>query len=203
MNIKDFIKNKNNCYFCNSELDLIFFSKKKQIFNLSEDKLIVLMDLSLKHKYTYNVSFTFNTNDNSFIVDFYDKNFSKMSKKVPITLMQGLQRYFSYLNSLQIYRSCNICKNYDYVSNDFKLDFKNKTIGDLNIKSESFHYHKKIENKLKIYSLFNDHAKKESTIRVYWDNQKYYNDLEIKTNLIHLNNNVNLKEKIEKIILFS
>ncbi len=203
MNIKDFIEYKDTCYFCNSKLELIFFSKRRQAINYANDNIVVLMDLNPKLGInSVKFSFNFDRNTNKFIVNFYDKNYQKLYK-IPVSILKSFKNYFNNFDRLQLYKSCNKCKNYNYHSNSFKIDFKNRTIGDLSIKNEFYKSIKIINDKSKIYEIHNNYFTNESSIMVYWDHSRFNNEYFIKTNIISINNKIDIQYKLDALILFS
>ena len=80
MNIKEFISYKNTCPFCSSILKLSFLSKRKQILYNNEDTITVIFDLNPlnRNQALYKAGFNFNTINNTFYIDFYKRDSSKI-----------------------------------------------------------------------------------------------------------------------------
>ena len=174
MNLEQFLGYKNSCPICNSNLSAYFHSKKKQTIIHKDNNFtaIFLMKGIKKSQEDYYVGYSINTLDNSFVINFYTKHMKTIEGQISISLLDRFRLFNDNLGWYRIYKCCNLCKNYNYSSNYFILDFKNNLISfeherhDLNyeIRSECFGLSKECTDGYKIFSLVNLYYKKESLL---------------------------------------
>ena len=195
MKLKDFLNYREICPICGLELKIFFHSKRKQIVRQKDGIFKVFFPLShLSFKTKYNACYCINENDNSIYIDFYKEE--DPLTQISLEWLKDFKQFNSNLKSYQIYKTCESCIKYSYSSNLFYIDFKNCSIGNLDLFKESFTFNKNNN----FYKLYNDYHKQLSCI-LYGDTDFYSGCLNIP--LIEFSTTEKMIEKINKLIIFS
>jgi hypothetical protein len=162
MNLEEFLNYQTQCLACGSTLKTAFHSNKKQNVNIINDRFEAKFKLGkLHHKQkTYDVLFSIGLKDNSFYIDFYDKD-SLFDNSINISIINRFKEFDVNNGSYQIFRFCK-CNKYNYISNSFKLDYKNLRIKDLIINTEFV----ELKNNNSYYEVINWYDAKETWFSV-------------------------------------
>jgi len=196
MNLKDFLNYREICPTCGAELKTVFHSKRKQIIRQEDGVFKVFFPLSqLSFKSTYKACYCINENNNSIYIDFYKEN--TPLTQVSLEWLKTFKQFDFNLKSYQVYKTCEACINYSYSSNLFYIDYKNCSIGSLDIFKEAFTFTKNNN----FYKLYNDYHKQSSYI-LYGNNEFYSGFLDIPF-LLEFSTTEKMVEKISKLIIFS
>lgn len=181
---------------------------------MGDNHLSVIFDFNPinRNQKHYKVGFNFNINDNTFYVDFYNKDYSKIEEIVPLHLIDRLKALLNNIPNYQIYKNCSKCEQYNCSSNNFLLDLKSMSIGSLNLHSEYFgviesvadgyfmyrlhnHY---FDNKSFLYYKKSNNINNEKVLKTNWMNSHI-----ITTELIHISESTDIASKLNKIVVFS
>ena len=157
MNLRDFLNHKIDCPICNKILTISFHSKRKQKFRYEDGRFMVLFELNsiTRGKKTYKVGYSIGLDDNSFYADFFTMDEVKFQNDTQLYLINRFKELNKNLKTYKFYKSCTNCERYTYSSNEFIIDYKNCTIGDLTIDTESFSMIKPLTSSFKIYKMVN------------------------------------------------
>lgn len=213
MNLKEFLSHKKNCPICDSELELLFHSKRKQKIIQTNDTLEVIFSVNnfnKLNKVTYKVGYVFDINNNSFHIDFYSQNDIKYDCGISKNILNQFKELNSNLKFYKFYKHCKKCKQYLYSSNVFPIDLKNPII-DIRLDTEFFGIYEKIENGYNVFRLLNFIQEKNSQLfygnykdNLYakYDEHNYKYDANfLKLPLIKFNSSNQIKEKLNNITL--
>lgn len=211
MRLKEFFEYKNYCPLCKNKLSCSFYSKKRKLSSVDDNWYQTTIDMTAikKSQKTYKAMLFLNKNNNSFFVDFCEKDMSLLDKSIPLSILNRFKSYNKNIQSCQIYKFCQNCDNYNYISNTFNIDFKKQTIGDLSIDFESFYLILPVEDGYKHFKLTNKfkenkselfYSKFNTELIPRWD--LTFRTPQIKTSLIKFSNE-DMIDKLNKIILFS
>lgn len=211
MNLQDFLSYRDVCPLCSSPLSFAFHSKKKQQHRLiNNNSLLIKFYLgSIKKNYRqYQIGYFINQMDNSFSIEFYDKKDNQL-EQIPITLLRQFSEFNQNLGKYKMYRYCNVCKDYDYESNNFQIDLQNGNLGDLSVRAECFNI---IKDEKIVYGLINNYETNKSILTVgrhfkseddYGDICSFNSEFVIETNLIKFVSKEETMKRLSKLIIFS
>jgi len=161
MNLREWVNYRKNCPVCGSPLTTYLHSQKRQSIKYEDNKMVVIFPLtSLKGKVpNHKVGYSFSLEDNSFCIEFYDKNFFRYELEIPKFLMKKFKELNNNLGDYKFYRQCNSCQRYNYSSNRFQLDLKSSTIIPIKVRAEYFgliqNYGGAQDNRFRAYRLLN------------------------------------------------
>lgn len=172
MNITEFMAHRKNCPLCNSE-NLIFqmgkYGKESTTHRYEDDRVIVSRDMRgmLKGEKSYKVGYSFGATDNSVQIEFYTSTGERFYNLVPTNLLPKFKSLDINLQGHVFTKFCRSCHRYSYTSNIFKLDYKMKTIGKLEIQNEYFGVIKPTHDGYRVYRMHNNYQDKKSTITLF------------------------------------
>lgn len=212
MTFERFFKFKTTCPLCNDQLHSYFISKKRKISEFNDDWYQISINLnSLRPKadYNYTAIIFINKKDNSFFVDFLKKDNSLLGSCVPLSVLRKFKEFIKAVNNLNVYRFCNSCEQYNYISNNFKLRYSESIVEELDVNLEHVNLVEPVEDGYKHYRLYNNYIDKKS--EVYYAKSELYQiprwnldfrSPKVKTSLIGTPK-TDMLDKLKKIILFS
>lgn len=166
MNLKEFLEYRSACPICdNKTLSSFFGSMRKQKINYENNKFITIFDLLpiYKNHKKYKVGYEIDLYDNSFTVDFYNNDDTKLNV-IPVFLMERFQELKNNIGTFTFIRSCSACDSYNYYSNPFELTPRITSIGTLNIRKEYFGLSKMTKDGYKVYKLYNQYDSNSSDL---------------------------------------
>jgi hypothetical protein len=181
-----------------------------------EDRLIVKFDLSSLNfsSKNYKISYSIGLNDNTWHLDFYNKENVKLKTSVPVSIIKKFKALHNNVGSYNFYKHCQSCFTYTYSSGPFELDFKNCTVSSLTVNNEYFGIADEIKNakqeKYKVYKIFNNFKDKSTTLMystswyptvVRYDSHMTMNDLILP--LLKFNSKDEFLNRINKIMPFA
>ncbi len=215
MNLQEFLSYREHCPICNSKLVTCFHSEKKQSIRIEDNRLLVTFWLNAlkKHQINYKVGYSFGLTDNSWYVEFYNKDDVRFEIDSPQFLRDRFKELDSNLGSYKFYRHCTECRRYNYSTNGFALNYKKARINKLCLNMEFFGLSIPTDDGHKLYRLLNDYMSNKSTLmfgRGAVDRLTYYDPAGsnygfqlLKTPLIKFTSSAETIDKLNKIILFS
>ena len=220
MNLQEFFSYRTHCPNCNEKLNIVFHSRRKQNIKIIDDKLTVIFPLNSIGKSTtkYQAAYSFDIINNTFVICFLNIDGYDMVNEVPLFLINRFKKLDENLKLYRVYKECTACRNYNYSSNYFKMDYKTKSIGDLSIDTEIITLFEptKIESdryRYDIYHLNNNYATNSSL--VHWNKsfnviKDYYHQFfpntycsTIETVIIPFTTKEAMIKKFDTLILFS
>jgi hypothetical protein len=224
MKLREFLSYRNNCPICYSdELKILLHSTRKQTVKIEDNKLIVKYNLLPLNQYEtkYIVSYSFELDDNSFSIDFYDNNNIVPKKYVPLHLIHRFIKLSDTLDFYLFLRMCKGCNQYYYASQLFRMNYVKCYIDELVISEECFRLGYKLPNNmLRSFRVTNSPVKNITSVEYsqidmdehipklspysYHFPQAVHGDKrrEITLNLIELSNPENFIERLNKLIVF-
>jgi len=168
MKIREFLSYKNNCPVCSSDnFKILLHSTRQQQVKIENDRLIVRFDLLplTKGETKYAITYSFGLDDNSFFIDFHNKNSYKSKDCVPLATIRRFRTLDTNLRRYVIIKLCQNCHKYYYVSETFRMDYKNCCISNLTINEECFRLNCKLpNNKLRLFTVSNSLLKRTTTV---------------------------------------
>lgn len=219
MNLKEFLEYRSVCPICdNKALTSFFGAMRKQKINYENNKFITIFDLLpiYKNHKKYKVGYEIDLCDNSFTVDFYNDDDTKLNV-IPMFLMERFQELKNNIGTFSFIKSCSACESYNYYSNPFELTPRITSIGDLFIHKEYFGLNKMTKDGYKVYKLYNQYYSSSSEL-LYADKIKHpraakYNFILVTqtTNkqkfsdigIINFTNRNDVMSRIDKLLIFS
>jgi hypothetical protein len=111
----------------------------------------------------YDVGYSIDELTNSFCIELYNDKI-RMESVHLLALLKRVKEMNDNQGSYSFIKRCSGCERYSNSSNSFKLDYHNHSIGDLSVVNEYFGLTKPQEDGYKIYKLFNNYDRHESTI---------------------------------------
>lgn len=165
MNLQEFLNYKKECPICSSLLVTAFHSSKRQKHRYEDDRFLVLFDLNSikKGQTTYKVGYSFGLKDNSFHIEFYTKDEIRFENETPLFLIDRFKLLDKNLTrSYKIYKHCGICNRYNYSSNEFVLNYKSCSTGDLSVHKEYAVMCRDTDNGCKVYKMLNYYSSNET-----------------------------------------
>ena len=113
----------------------------------------------------YAITYSFGLDDNSFFIDFHNKNSYKSKDCVPLATIRRFRTLDTNLRRYVIIKLCQNCHKYYYVSETFRMDYKNCCISNLTINEECFRLNCKLpNNKLRLFTVSNSLLKRTTTV---------------------------------------
>lgn len=115
----------------------------------------------------YKIGFSFGIHDQSIHIEFYDKNGIDRIELLHKSILDRFKKLNENLSLIKttkesmedatyrVYRSCRLCRRYEYSSGGFSICLNKQKYEDLAIASEYFGLTQKIDNGYKVYRLFN------------------------------------------------
>jgi hypothetical protein len=184
MNLKEFLNYRKICPLCDSLLTTYLHSKKRQSIKYENNRVTVIFPLiplkkngkgtDYKSNFLFKVGYSFGLEDNSFCVEFYDKNLFRYEKETPRFLIDRFKELNQNLKDLRFYRVCNGCQRYNYISFSFKIDLKNNTLKPWRLRSEYFgfiqNYGGALDDKYRVYRMTNWYSLGSDTENESWIN---------------------------------
>jgi hypothetical protein len=127
MNLQEWLQYRQKCPICESPLTLYFHSWKRQTVKIENGRLTIIFPLNLlkarSKTVDYKVGYSFGLTDNSFYIDFYDKNMFKLDHQIPLQLIRRFQELNVNLATYKFIKDCNTCKRYRFITNKLSLLF--------------------------------------------------------------------------------
>lgn len=157
---------------------------------------------------SYKAGFNFNTEYNTFYVDFYNKDY-KIVNNIPLSIMYKFKTLINNIPYYNFYKQCLYCKMYDCTTNSFNLDLKSTSIPDLKIKHEFFGACHPLSDGYRLYKLENNyidnysHITYKKTNNINYSKNNWHNACKLKTHLIKFDNISELVPKLNKTVIFS
>jgi len=133
-NVKDWFIYRRNCPLCENVLTTYLHSDRRQSIRFEDNKLVVLFPLDAikgkgrKDHGNYKVGYAFSFLDNTFCIEFYDKNNFRIENEIPAFLLARFRELNKNLTSLKFYKECGTCHRYFYSSNNFVLDLQSTCV---------------------------------------------------------------------------
>ena len=219
MKLQEFLNYRHYCLSCGSTLNTSFHSRKRQKHLYVNDRLLIQINLDAlnKKQKNYKVGYSIDCNTNDFCIEFYDQSgYQWYENESPKFLIDRFKTLDKNHGKYHIYKHCNICNNYKYVSNYFELDYKTSNLGELSIESEYAIFFKTMEDGYKAYRLVSWYDREESwfdTFKVplsYWKDFSL-NDVDpvsensvVKTGIINFNSSPSeMIDKLNMLLIFS
>ena len=217
MNLSEFLNYKTTCPLCESDLNIVFHSQKKQSIRLEDKRLLIKfpLDALKKGQVDYKVGYSFGLEDNSWYIEFYNKVNARFDNEAPSYLIDRFKELNKNLAEYHFYRSCP-CACYYYRSNPFKLEFKSSNIGELEVHAEYIGVSQMLdehkEKSFKNFVLINDYLagkssfvleKSASPLNVRYDHVHVPNESYTQTSLIKFTNKEETMERLKKLLVFS
>jgi len=216
--VKEFINYRPQCPLCSKNLSLAFKGKTRKLIRYEDNRVLIKKDMYTLNKHRlYSFIYSINMNDNTFYVDFSNARGEVLSNIVPVSYIQGFNKY-NKSNTGVFYRFCTNCCCYSYNTNYFAIDMKNSKLGNFYVSEEYISTYKKIgEDNYRVYRITNQYDKNTSVVdwfntnstelnlklRMEWDYMYYTNDNMLKVSLQKIDNIDNLINRLEKLIIFS
>src|SRR5260370_42333140 len=174
MNLKEWIDHRKCCPVCEAPLITYLHSQRRQSIRYEDGRVIVIFALyGLKNKGNHHkVGYSFSLLDNSYCIEFYDKELNKIEEPAP-SLIKKFKELNANLGDYKLYRLCESCLRYNYASNYFKIDLKNNQLDPWKVRSEYFgliqNYGGAKDDRYRVYRLFNFYGSgKEESFLFYW-----------------------------------
>lgn len=184
MNLKEFIKHREYCPICDTQLITEFHSSRKQTVKLEEHRFVVFfaLDGSKAGQKPYTMSYSFDLTNLSFQVEFYTKDRSTRFETAHDFLLNRFRELHKNLKQFQFVRKCSFCRKYRYSTDKFQLDLKTATHPNLGVWSEDFGLVHLLGGKHehRIFKLRNVYGEGSSTL-IFCKGQPY--DAEVEYNL--------------------
>jgi hypothetical protein len=168
MKIREFLSYKNNCPVCSSNnFKILLQSTRKQEVKIENDRLVVRFDLLplTKDEVAYAITYYFGLDDNSFFIDFHNKSSYKSKEYVPLDTIRRFRTLDTNLRRYVIIKLCKNCHKYYYVSETFRMDYKNCSIGELIVNEECFRLDCKLPSgRFRSFTVSNSLTKNTTTV---------------------------------------
>ena len=127
-NVKDWFDYRRNCPLCENVLITYLHSDRRQSIRFEDNRLVVIFPLDAikgkKNQALYKVGYSFSLTDNTFCIEFYDKNNFRIDNEIPNFLSNRFKGLNTNLGFLKFYKECGGCHRYFYSSNNFVLDLQ-------------------------------------------------------------------------------
>jgi hypothetical protein len=148
VNLQEWIQYRRTCPLCQGTLSTYLHSTKKQGIRIEDGRLVITFPMhELNKQAKYIVGYSFDLYKNSFLIDFYDKNNTRLEKETPNFLMDKFRKFDTNLGHYSFYRCCTTCRRYHYTSTDFKFNFKTATLSaELDVSTEYFGFVQLLKN---------------------------------------------------------
>ncbi len=216
MNLEEFLAYRECCPVCTSRLVTCFHSEKKQSIRFEDNRLLITFPLNAlkKHQIDYKVGYSFGLTDNSWYVEFYNKDNVRFEIDSPQFLRDRFKELDSNLGSYKFYRHCAACRRYNYSTNSFALNYEKGVINKLCMNMEYIGLSIPFDKGFKIYKLLNDYmsnktkllygksADEEPTTYDASNSTKFMELLEMNS-VVKLSSSQEVAERIDKLIVFS
>lgn len=168
--LNKFINYKSNCPLCTSLLNLVFLFKSRNNIRYETDEILINVEFSgypLSSKsYKYTAQYHINPENNSFYINFLDKNKKLYDKSVSLNIKDKYGQFLaSQTGGIRFYKECNVCRKYMYTSNSIEINHKKRIFEDIQVMTEYFCVGKKIkDNKIQVYKLLNNFMEDKSIV---------------------------------------
>jgi hypothetical protein len=164
MKLREFISYRKECPVCQNLLVTSFHSQKRQKNRYEDDRFLVIFPLNAlkKGQINYKVGYSFGLDDNSFHVEFYNQDEVRFQNDSPTFLMARFKELDKNLQSYKIYKHCTNCNRYNYSTEDFNIDYKTCSIGEISIHTEHVVMAQPTEDGYKVYKMLNYYKTKET-----------------------------------------
>ena len=130
--VKEWFNYRKKCPLCENVLTTYFHSDRRQSIRFEENRLVVVFPLEAmkgkKNQAHYKVGYSFSLADNTFCIEFYDKNNFRLDNEAPDFLRNRFKELSKNLGLLKFYKECGVCHRYFYFSSNFVLDFRSNFI---------------------------------------------------------------------------
>lgn len=157
MKLREFFAYKNECPMCSGTLVTSFHSKRKQKYKYEDNRFVVEFELkSLNRKQKdYKAGYSLGLDDNSFYAEFYNDKDIRFENETQQFLIDRFKELNKNLQTFRFYKSCPKCERYSYNSNEFLIDYKGCTIGELSLDVEASVMVQPTTSGYKIYKMVN------------------------------------------------
>lgn len=166
-----------------------------------------------KHQIDYKVGYSFGLTDNSWYVEFYNKDDVRFEIDSPKFLRDRFKELDSNLGAYKFYRHCGQCRRYNYSTNSFALNYEKGAINKLCMNMEYVGLSIPSDDGYKVYRLLNDYMSNRSTLMfgrsksedlITYSPIASTNNLEVlQTSIIKFSSAAETVDRLGKIILFS
>lgn len=178
MSLKEFLEFRKECPICNNpNLSTYFTSKKNQEHLLDSDCYTIKMPLlDLSHQRQGDICYSFSLNDDTFWIDFCDKQGNEMRDHCPNSFLKRFIKLSSNMRIQYFYKLCDSCKRYNYISSSFVFDLKSGTTTAkfkeaIEIDTEYLGLFQKRENDYKLFRIINYFDKCKSSVEYGFDDK--------------------------------
>lgn len=216
MNLQDFLNYRMRCPLCSNPLITFFHSDKKQkIRRCESNKFLAIFEMRGLHskQKTYKIGYAIDELTNLFCIEIYSDDI-RMENNHSIDLLNRIRIMNDNLKSFLFTKKCTECSRYYYTSNNFFLNYKNYSIGQLLVANEYFGLSTPAADGYKIYKLYNNYYNKQSLLLYGKSEQEYLTQTHyapdttkrlssIKMPIINFSSNKETTERINNLLIFS
>lgn len=165
-NLQNFLDYNSKCPLCSGALNFRFISNNTKKIRFVDDGMEVELDINAfpapKEKNKFKVNLKINYDDNNFLINFIQFNTTFLDY-VSFSKIDDCKNFIAKVG-VQLYRACNICNNYTYISDNLIFDFLNKKILPFGVKVEQFKMRRENNETVKLYELTNHYGKQLSVL---------------------------------------
>jgi hypothetical protein len=216
MLVKNFLNYKSHCCACGSILNTYFHSHKKQEVSLCNDNLLIKFSIRNKQlTMLFKIEFIINTQNNTFFVDFYHCNNTKLNF-IPLCFIYKYKDVIKKQGLFRLFKICDKCNQYSYSSNFFTLNHTSLVINAADVCFEQIIFKSQNPDKLiraiNLYHInqtwfefvfnYNSHVTPDVVLK----HAPFYLSINgdfIKIPLINLNNNQSIITKLHQLNMLS
>lgn len=165
-NLRKFLDYNSKCPLCSGALNFRFISNNTKEIRFVDDGMEVELDINAfpapKQKNKFKVNLRINYDDNNFLINFIEFNATFLNY-VSLSKIDDCKNFIDKVG-VQLYRVCNICNNYSYVSENLTFDFLNKTIRPFGVRTEQLKMRRENNETVKLYELTNHYGLETSAL---------------------------------------
>lgn len=175
--VKDWFDYRRNCPLCENVLITYLHSDRRQSIRFENNRLVVIFPLDAikgkKNQALYKVGYSFSLTDDTFCIEFYDKNNFRLINEIPNFLLNRFRELNKNLRLLKFYKECGSCQRYFYSSSSFVLNLSSNSV-EIDLFYEYFGFAENFggaqDNRYRIYRLINWLQDKSSRLTYGVDN---------------------------------
>lgn len=118
---------RRNCPLCQNVLTTYLHSDRRQSIKFEDGQVVVIYPLDnrgygRKKGNEFRVGYSFSWTEDTFQIEFYDKNGFRLNGAVPNFLIERFKELNANLGPLKFFKECGSCHRYFFSSNSFILD---------------------------------------------------------------------------------
>ncbi len=175
-NLETFVKYRNRCPVCDSELGLCFIFKSKSTMKEIEGKIVCGVEIAgnqmSKKSFRYTAKFNIDPQTNDFHVDFYDKN-GQLYDRLFLSVKERYDEFVRrHQDNLRFYKECLSCRKYNYSSKKIVIDHQSRKLSGFEVGQEYFCLgrlvgepkEKSFQNDYQVFKLLNHYDRDTATI---------------------------------------